>query len=353
MIAPGKKLRLKNTGDVGVVRDILDDGMISMYLPEEDMEIPVFWEDLEEIIVPVATPVPKQRSSNPKTPLTKKEKFLPPARVFTPEELRDQQQRYGIQLAFEPLVDTNVLVTQYNVWLINDLDKDCIYAVRYERDQQKVWTANGILRQYSGERIGLLDYDDLNHAPTFITECRQLHTQGTGARLEHSLRLKAKSFFKRKQHVPLMRSEMHWYALFPQLERHLPPPRTADDLREYTRREIEARESIKPDYFSYDTYNSREFAEFQPELDLHIEKLAGQHHNLPRRDIIRTQLAAFDAYLEKAIRLGVERVFVIHGVGKGRLRDAIATRLIQHPEVQTFKNEYHPKYGYGATEIML
>jgi dsDNA-specific endonuclease/ATPase MutS2 len=44
---------------------------------------------------------------------------------------------------------------------------------------------------------------------------------------------------------------------------------------------------------------------------------------------------------------------VIHGLGKGKLKNEIATRLINHPEVKTFKNEYHPKYGFGATEIIF
>ncbi|RQH21817.1 hypothetical protein D5R40_31195 [Okeania hirsuta] len=49
----------------------------------------------------------------------------------------------------------------------------------------------------------------------------------------------------------------------------------------------------------------------------------------------------------------MERVFVIHGVGEGKLRNAIATRLIKYPEVVSFKNEFHPRYGFGATEIIF
>jgi len=61
----------------------------------------------------------------------------------------------------------------------------------------------------------------------------------------------------------------------------------------------------------------------------------------------------FDRFIDKAIRLGVPRVYVIHGIGKGKLKNMIASRLIQIPEVQTFKNEYHPRYGWGATEVIF
>ena len=58
-------------------------------------------------------------------------------------------------------------------------------------------------------------------------------------------------------------------------------------------------------------------------------------------------------FLDRAIRLGVPRIFVIHGLGEGKLREAIAARLKEHPDVVKFKNEFHHKYGYGATEVYL
>ena len=70
-------------------------------------------------------------------------------------------------------------------------------------------------------------------------------------------------------------------------------------------------------------------------------------------EILRIQLTHFNQFLEKAIRLGVKSAFVIHGVGKGKLKNEIATRLMNHPQVKTFKNEFHPKYGFGATEIIF
>jgi len=27
--------------------------------------------------------------------------------------------------------------------------------------------------------------------------------------------------------------------------------------------------------------------------------------------------------------------------------------LMNHPDVKTFKNEFHPKYGFGATEVIF
>ncbi len=61
----------------------------------------------------------------------------------------------------------------------------------------------------------------------------------------------------------------------------------------------------------------------------------------------------FEAYIDEAVRQGVERVFIIHGIGKGHLRNLITSNLIRNPNVITFKNEYHPRYGHGATEVIF
>ena len=44
-------------------------------------------------------------------------------------------------------------------------------------------------------------------------------------------------------------------------------------------------------------------------------------------------------------------MIVIHGLGKGKLREEVMRLLREYKEVAHFKNEYHPKYGFGATEI--
>jgi dsDNA-specific endonuclease/ATPase MutS2 len=46
-------------------------------------------------------------------------------------------------------------------------------------------------------------------------------------------------------------------------------------------------------------------------------------------------------------------LIVIHGVGEGRLRDEIHDLLRLKKEVKSFVNQYHPLYGYGATEIFF
>jgi hypothetical protein len=89
------------------------------------------------------------------------------------------------------------------------------------------------------------------------------------------------------------------------------------------------------------------------ELDLHIEMLVKEWRGLKNIEILAIQLNEFVHYLELAIVHHQHSMIVIHGVGKGKLKDEIHAILRDTPEVERFINEYHPRYGYGATEIFF
>ena len=94
-------------------------------------------------------------------------------------------------------------------------------------------------------------------------------------------------------------------------------------------------------------------AEFSDELDLHIEKLTNDHAKLDRSEKLRFQLKIFDDYIDQAVRLGIDKVYIIHGLGKGSLRNKIQSKLFENPYIKTFKNDHHPKYGFGVTEVFI
>lgn len=96
-----------------------------------------------------------------------------------------------------------------------------------------------------------------------------------------------------------------------------------------------------------------ELATIHREVDLHAEALFDDLSAVPPEDIFQRQMSVFREYLGKAKRAGLDRVFVIHGVGTGRLKNEIARVLKYDSDVIEFANEYHPKYGFGATEVIL
>ena len=59
----------------------------------------------------------------------------------------------------------------------------------------------------------------------------------------------------------------------------------------------------------------------------------------------------FEKYYELATAHHQSQLIVIHGIGEGRLRDEIHEKLRHKHDVKSFVNQFHPLYGYGATEI--
>jgi len=257
-------------------------------------------------------------------------------------------------LAFLPKPDPDETVSRYETFLINDTASAVLFtSAFFLRDvlQERI---NGRLDPHSTRFLGFLFFDHLNDQPAFELECWKVTKTGTGPRLFRNLRIKPQQFFKNVKPAPLLEKEAHLFTVFENLES--PAPREKkEDLRTYTKKNTPSpgeEEEIYGDWRDA-LPGVREYAEFVPEIDLHIEKLTELHAKLSNAEILRIQMSHFETFLAKAIRLGVPSVFIIHGVGKGVLRDAIAQRLRQHPNVLEYKNEYHPKYGWGATEVIF
>jgi Smr domain len=170
------------------------------------------------------------------------------------------------------------------------------------------------------------------------------------------LKIKAKQFIKSYHFSNFLERDIYEFILF---EKFGTDEKTQNaDLQKYTDGLVKdlkkkTEELERKNKILNPTISINEYASFVPEIDLHIELLYDNPKTLTNEEIIMVQMRAFEHFLAKAIRLNVKRTFVIHGVGKGKLRDMIHARLRRHSDVKFFKNEYHERYGWGATEILI
>jgi hypothetical protein len=128
----------------------------------------------------------------------------------------------------------------------------------------------------------------------------------------------------------------------------------APDLAEYSRGAAErarTEKQAKPFYRS--PIDTDRFARFPREIDLHLHKLVADPSKVDPTEALGFQLRAFADYLREAVELGIPSFFVIHGLGEGRLRQKVREMLREDPHVRDSRNDYHPKYGHGATEVFL
>lgn len=88
-------------------------------------------------------------------------------------------------------------------------------------------------------------------------------------------------------------------------------------------------------------------------VDLHIEKLTDNWKSLSNFDILTIQLREFEKFYQLAVAHRQPNLIIVHGIGTGKLRNEIHEILKTKKEVRTFANQYHPNFGFGATEIFF
>lgn len=329
---------------------MLGTDMVLVYLPDDDLEIPAFLDELESADKSIYVKAPPALEQ-------KKESASLPRIEDNPSQYAILKSQ-GLQLCFLPQNKPDGSIDYFEVHLVNDTKIDLIYSVHCEVKGRKEEPLHGKLLAASHIRCGTMLLDVLNESPEYLVECWVHTTAGTEGRREKRVRIKAKQFFKKYRTAPLLNKPVYWYVLFDDLGAATSAAKPAgdEDLISYTRRKGAGKKGKKATTGTraqISLYDPTARAEFESAIDLHIEKLNSNYKRMPKEAILMTQLAAFDHFLEQALRLGVSPVFIIHGLGKGKLREEISLRLAEHPHVKSFKNEYHPLYGHGATEVEL
>ncbi len=188
-----------------------------------------------------------------------------------------------------------------------------------------------------------IPFDNLNDNPTFACEFTLLNADKNKAEYyETSLKLKAQQLFKKIEEIKLKGEPTFSYKLF-----EIYP----------ARQEEEKMDISKLSAAGYKIYEASKARQHLPAartvVDLHIEKLTDDWKRLSNFEILTLQLKEFEKYYDLAVAHHQSSVIFIHGLGTGKLRDEVHEQLRLKKEVKYFVNQYHPSYGYGATEVFL
>lgn len=351
LFAVGTKVQFRYTGEKGVITALLGEDMLKVkLLSDPDLEIPAFEEDLirDEGTAPVAgakfvaIPNSKQPASTPARRVVKC-----PYMILKPK---------GVQLAFEPMPGRDGTVTRYKAWMVNETNYEFILEFDLYTGTKDIIVLDDKLPASSALELGDMLYDDLNDQPEVWAALSRITTAGPDQPIEKTIKIRPKQFFNNLHTAAVLSVQTYQFLLFDRFEPVAQKKEApAHDLKAYTKQALGTRRSTRKDgnAAAYKSHDVAEFAQFVPEIDLHADTLLRGHANIDKKEILRLQMAHFHGFLDKAVRLGVPRVFIIHGLGEGKLRESISKALRAHPHVTKFKNEYHHKYGYGATEVIF
>lgn len=245
----------------------------------------------------------------------------------------------GLYIAFYPVYHVEGPVAKYDIFLINAFDGPIKFRIKGRCGDREFPFKELELASQKVDVYDEIEFDELNNKPVFVYETIRGQTWH-----EQKLKIKAANFFKKKVDVPLLKGEAHLYLLMDTHPDHYRP----DSLSI----EIPLRQpGQKGDYVHV---NDIEISASLPhEIDLHIERLTTDYQGLSNADKLTMQLTTFESYLQQVLMSNLREIYVVHGVGTGKLKSEIRLMLTDYPGIKSFESGYHPRYGFGATKIIL
>lgn len=88
------------------------------------------------------------------------------------------------------------------------------------------------------------------------------------------------------------------------------------------------------------------------EIDLHSHNILDSERGFSNTELLLYQIQKFKSSYRLAVEKKIKKLVVIHGVGKGVLKDEIRDYLAGKEGIEYYDADYR-HYGKGATEIMF
>lgn len=262
------------------------------------------------------------------------------------------------QLAIVIVPDTGkVLSGGMHYYFVNGTENEVLFSFSLLKGKISEGISANHINSFEQIEIGVLSREQLIDAEKILIEAIIFRkgSHGRFARINKELSIQ---FPNLVQHFPKLQAP--WcFAIVEQLQ-NLTSTESADDLKslmekyvnEHPQKNISKpaqviNSSKKPDY----TLQKHGLLPSLLEVDLHIEEIIENPGGLSNSEMMNIQLNHFRKNLDRAILSRSQSIVFIHGVGNGKLKQAI-----RH-ELQTlninFRDASYEKYGIGATEVNL
>lgn len=325
-------------GDKIVLKHTDEEGMVSAYISNDMVEVDVngttFPVHLDEIDHPYLKWFTEKKK-------VVKKKVVPEQLPVEKQKLRKPKLAKGIYLSFIPefkLDEMEDVVDYFKVYLLNELPKRIQFKYEYSVLGDTTFEHEGKLHEFGHVFLHQVPFEDMNDQPRFNWHIDDLDdadmTPAGGL-----LKIKPQKVFQHIDHMLKNNEPSFNYLLLDDFKPFQQPQEEIIVPKQKPARQKQ-KKLTKPIHVS----NSNE-------IDLHIENLTSDWRGMSNADIIIIQLSTLHDALRNAIRNRQDRLYIIHGVGKGKLRDEVHKVLAETPEVDDYNNDWHGRYGFGATEV--
>ncbi len=332
----GDIVLILHSNEEGQIVDIINDKMLMVDV--KGVSFPVYKDQVD-------FPYFKRFTQKKIFPVKKEKQFVDDLRKEKPSN--EKRVSDGVWVTFLPVMDTDefgdVVVEELKIHLINRTETAYNFVYKLHFFGRPDFELKNTIQPFEDFYLHDVEFSDMNDSPSFEFDFTLLQpVKHKAEHYETSVKLKPKQLFAKIEELKQKNQ-----ATFSQLLFENYPDQLIDDWVEMGR--LAAR-----GYKIYDASKARQHLEpARSMIDLHIEKLTDDWKHLSNYEILSKQLKTFEKYYNLAIVHHQPSLIVIHGVGEGVLRDEIHDKLRLKKEVKSFVNQYHPAYGYGATEIFF
>ncbi|MEO9022758.1 MAG: Smr/MutS family protein [Ginsengibacter sp.] len=329
----GDTILILHSNEEGKVVDIISDKMVLVDV--EGVRFPVY---MDQIDFPYF-----KRFTEKKVVFPKKEKVYVD-NLKKEEVTKKYKVNSGMWLSFLPIFDKDVfdddVVEKFKMYLINQTGDVYNFAYQIKFKGSPDFELSNTVLSFNDFYLHDIPFEEMNDSPKFEFDFSLANPDKKRvSHFEASFKIKARQLFQKIEEMKLKNEPTFSFMLF---EKY--PDRAEDIIPEYN--------DMHGQFYNA----SRIKEKMEPPrsvVDLHIEKLSNDWKGLNNFEILTIQLNNFEKYYSLAVAHRQPNLIVIHGVGTGKLRDEIHEILKTKKEVRTFANQYHPNFGFGATEIFF
>jgi hypothetical protein len=330
----GDIVLLKRTGEEGRVVDFVNKEMIEVEVG--GTHFPVF---LDEVDHPYLKWFTDKKKAAPPAPRRNVEDLLPEPKARN----IGHDVASGFHLSFLPVFrfdEFEDVVDKLKAYFINQTPYQLFLQYECLNQSGTLFTHKTELQPFSHFYLHDIPFMEMHDQPRFSYIIEEKQAKEQQARLSDTLRIRPKKLF---EYISRIQRENHPMFHIRLAEDFPLPPDPFGSQKAVT-------ESIGSIVTALKTERKEKP---RPEIDLHIEELVANTKGLSNFEMLTIQMEAFEDALNEAIRNHQQSLVVIHGVGKGRLKEEIHNMLRDIPEVEFFQHDWSPRYGYGATEIFF
>lgn len=329
----GDRILLLHSDEEGEIIDIIDEKMVMVNV--KGVKFPVY---LDQIDFPYF-----KRFSQKKTDNKKPRQYL--------DDIKKEKSsvKYkvseGVWLSLLPVFDKDVfdddIVEKFRIYLVNQTEYTFNFVYRLFYTGDTAFELRSEVMPLSDLYLHDVPFENLNDTPKFSFEFSLQKSDNIKAEyFETFLKLKAKQVFQKIEEMRQKQEASFSYQLF---EKY--PDKIKEEKQDLSKLSAAGYKIYDPEK------NKASVAPPRTVIDLHIEKLTNYWQKMTNAEKLDLQLKTFEKYYDLALQHHQSMLIVVHGVGTGKLREEIHEILRLKKEVKSFVNQFHPSFGYGATEI--